>query len=89
MRIKEEKPPGNEDMDLELPKDSENMIDRFLNHTSHATLLTTTHESLLPPSTNENKGHLFVMSCSNAGNTSHLRLLDNITLPDRRLPNSI
>ena len=39
--LKEERPPGNEEMDLEWPKETENMIDRFLNHTSHPTLLTT------------------------------------------------
>ena len=61
-------------MVLELSKDCENMTDRFLNNTSHATLPTTTQESLLPPLMNENNGHLFVMSRSNAGNPSHLRL---------------
>ena len=58
--LKEEKPPGNEEMDLELPKETENMIDRFLNHTSHPTLPTTATESLLPPSMNENNGHQLV-----------------------------
>ena len=43
--LKEEKPPSNEEMDLELLKQTENMIDRFLNHTSHPTLPTTATES--------------------------------------------
>ena len=38
--LKEEKPPGNEEMHSELPKEPENMIDRFLNHTCHPTLST-------------------------------------------------
>ena len=50
--LKEEKPPGNEEMNLELPQETENMTDRFLNHTSHPTLPTTATESLLSPSMN-------------------------------------
>ena len=77
--LKEEKPPGNEEMDLELPKETENMIDRFLNHTSHPTLPTTATESWLPLSMN---GHQFVTSRSNTGIPHHVGLSDNITLPD-------
>ena len=80
--LKEEKPPGNEEMDLELPKETENMIDRFFNHTSHPTLPTTATKSLLPPSMNENNGHQFVTSGGNTGNPHHVGLSDNITLPD-------
>ena len=80
--LKEEKLPGNEEMDLELPKETENMINRFLNHTSHSTLPTTATESLLPPSMNENNGHQFVTSGGNTGNPHHVGLSDNITLPD-------
>ena len=80
--LKEEKPPGNEEMDLELPKETENMIDRFLNHASHPTLSTTATESLLPPSMNENNAQQFVTSGDNTGNPHHVGLSDNITLPD-------
>ena len=80
--LKEEKPPGNEEMDLELPKETEDMIDRFLNHTSHPTLPTTATESLLPPSMNENNGHQLVTSGDNTGNPHHVGSSDNITLPD-------
>ena len=80
--LKEEKPPGNEEMALELPKETENMIDRFLNHTSHPTLPTTATESLLPPSMNENNGHQLVTSGDNTGNPHHVGSSDNITLPD-------
>ena len=80
--LKEEKPPSNEEMDLELPKETENMIDRFLNHTSHPTLPTTATESLLPPSMNENNGHQFVMSGGNTGHPHNMGLSDNITLLD-------
>ena len=72
--LKEEKPPGNDNMDLELPEETENMIDRFLNYASHPTLPTTTGASLLPPLMNENNGHQFVTSCSNTGNPPHLGL---------------
>ena len=47
--LKEEKPPGYDNMDLELPKETENMIDRFMNHVSYPTLPTTTATSLLLP----------------------------------------
>ena len=80
--LKEENPPGNEEMVSGLPKETENMIDRFLNHTSHPTLPTTATESLLPPSMNENNGHQFVTSGGNTGNPHHVGLSDNITLPD-------
>ena len=69
-------------MDLELPKETENVIDRFLNHTCHPPLPTTVTESLLPPSMNENNGHQFVTSHGNIGNPHHVGLSDNITLPD-------
>ena len=80
--LKEEKPPGNDNMDLELPEETENMIDRFLNYASHPTLPTTTGASLLPPLMNENNGHQFVTSSSDTGNPPHMGLSDNITLPD-------
>ena len=75
-------------MALELPKETENMIDRFLNHTSHPTLPTTATESLLPPSMNENNGHQLVTSGDNTGNPHHVGLSDNITLPDGGLTTS-
>ena len=36
-------------MDVELPEETENMIDRFLNYAPYPTLPTTTAASLLPP----------------------------------------
>ena len=51
--LKEEKPPGNDVMDVELPQETGTMIDRFLNYASYPTLLTTTAASLLPPLMNE------------------------------------
>ena len=81
--MKEEKPPGNDAMNVELPEETENMIDRFLNYASYSTLPTTTAASLLPPLMNENNGHQFVMSRSNTGNPPHVGLSDNITLPDK------
>ena len=69
--LNDEKPARNEEMDLELPKETENMIDRFLNHTSHPTVPTTATESLLPPSMNENNGHQLVTSGDNTGNPHH------------------
>ena len=69
-------------MDVELPEETENMIDRFLNYASYPTLPTTTAASLLPPLMNENNGHQFVTSRSNTGNPPHMGLSDNITLPD-------
>ena len=84
--LKEEKPPGYDDMDLELPKETENMIDRFMNHASYPTLPTTTATSLLPPLMNENNGHPLVTSHSDTGHPPHLELSDNTTLPDMGLP---
>ena len=69
-------------MDVELPEETENMIDRFLNYASYPNLPTTTAASLLPPLMNENNGHQFVTSRSNTGNPPHTGLSDNITLPD-------
>ena len=67
-------------MDSELPNETENMIDRCFNHTSHPTLPTTATESLLPPSMNENNGHQFFTSGGNTGNPHPVGLSDNITL---------
>ena len=80
--LKEEKAPSNEEMDSELPKETENMIDRCFNHTSHPTIPTTATESLLPPSMNENNGHQLFTSGGNTGNPHHVGLSDNITLVD-------